>query len=132
MLGVSTRQVERLVQALGMEGMSKSQVSRLAGELDALVDSFRKAPLERGPYPYVWLDSVHMRSREAGRVVNVALVFPKRKTILRLVVAMLIEQNEEWMAQSRCYMSRASIDALIREHVPKPSETHHPEIPKAA
>ena len=51
--GVSTRKVERLVQALGMEGMSKSQVSRLADELDALVDSFRNAPLEQEPYPYV-------------------------------------------------------------------------------
>ncbi len=73
-LGVSTRKVERLLQALGLEGMSKSQVSRLAGKLDALVEAFRKAPLERGPYPFAWLDAVHMRSREAGRVVNVALV----------------------------------------------------------
>ncbi len=299
---VSTRKVERLVQALGMEGMSKSQVSWLAGELDALVDSFRNASLEQGPYPYVWLDAVHMRSREAGRVVNVALVlatglnregrreilgaevitcedevgwasflrslkergargvrlvvsdahpglkkaiasvfpgaswqrcrvhflknllcriprrdqecvadlvrsifaqpsattarlqlrsvagqlekdypgaaemlleaedeilayaafpkehwkkiwsnnpqerlnreirrrtnvvgvFPNRKAILRLVGAMLIEQNEEWMAQSRCYMSRESIDALIREYMPINSATHQTEMAKVA
>lgn len=301
-LGVSTRKVDRLVQALGMEGMSKSQVSRLACELDGVVDRFRRAPLEHGPYPYVWLDAVCIRSREAGCVVNVAVVlatglnregrrevlgvdvitcedeagweaflrslkdrglcgvqllisdahsglkkaiasvfpgaswqrcrvhflknllchipkrdqervgdlvrsifaqpsaatarlqlrsvagqlekdypdaaemlleacddilaytafpkehwkkiwsnnpqerlnrevrrrsnvvgiFPNRKAILRLVGAMLIERNEEWMAQSRCYMSRESIEALIRERVPKTSEPNQPEMAKAA
>jgi len=66
--------VDRLVQALGMEGMSKSQVSRLAGELDEVIERFRRAPLAHGPYPYVWLDAICIRSRESGRVVNVAVV----------------------------------------------------------
>jgi len=72
--GVSTRRVEGLVQTMGIEGMSKSQVSELAKELDELVDSFRNRPLDTGPYTYLWLDAVVVKSREGGRIVNVALV----------------------------------------------------------
>ena len=54
--GVSTRRVDDLVQALGMQGISKSQVSRLCAELDGEVGRFRLRKLE-GPYPYVWLDA---------------------------------------------------------------------------
>src|SRR5215469_6498789 len=53
--GVSTRRVDDLVQALGMQGISKSQVSRLCADLDKEVERFRTRKLE-GPYPYVWLD----------------------------------------------------------------------------
>jgi putative transposase len=53
--GVSTRRVDELVQALGLQGISKSQVSRLCRDLDAEVERFRHRKLE-GPYPYVWLD----------------------------------------------------------------------------
>ena len=56
--GVSTRRVEDLVQALGCEGISKSQVSRICQELDGVVDSFLGRPLDRGPYPYLWLDAL--------------------------------------------------------------------------
>lgn len=69
--GVSTRKVEDLVQALGIERLSKSQVSELAKELDVLVASFRERPLE-GRFRYVWLDAVVFKCREAGRIVNVA------------------------------------------------------------
>jgi len=72
--GVSTRRVDGLVQTLGLEGMSKSQVSELARELDPVVESFRNRPLDDGPYTFVWLDAMTQRCREGGRVVNVATV----------------------------------------------------------
>jgi len=72
--GVSTRRVEDLVQALGCDGISKSQVSRICGALDAQVQAFRERPLDQGPYPYVWLDALTQRVREGGRVVNIAVV----------------------------------------------------------
>ena len=72
--GVSTRRVEDLVQALGCDGISKSQVSRICGALDEQVQAFRERPLDEGPYPYVWLDALTQKVREGGRVVNVAVV----------------------------------------------------------
>lgn len=69
--GVSTRRVDGLVHTLGLEGMSKSQVSQLAKELDPVVESFRNRPLEDGPYTFIWLDAMSQRCREGGRVVNV-------------------------------------------------------------
>jgi putative transposase len=72
--GVSTRRVDGLVRTLGLEGMSKSQVSELAKELDPVVESFRNRPLDDGPYPFVWLDAISQRCREGGRVVSVVTV----------------------------------------------------------
>jgi putative transposase len=69
--GVSTRRVEDLVQSLGIERMSKSQVSELCKELDGVVRAFRERPLA-GKYRYVWLDALFFKCREGGRVVNVA------------------------------------------------------------
>src|SRR3954471_17603482 len=71
--GVSTRKVDGLVQALGLDGISKSQVSRLCETLDAEVQRFRQRPLD-GPYPYVWLDATFVKVRDAGRVVSMAVV----------------------------------------------------------
>lgn len=71
--GVSTRRVDDLVQALGLQGMSKSQVSRLCEELDREVERFRTRKLA-GPYPYVWLDATGVAVREGGRVVSQAIV----------------------------------------------------------
>jgi putative transposase len=71
--GVSTRRVDDVVQALGMRGISKSQVSRLCEELDAEVERFRGRRLD-GPYPYVWLDATFVKVREDGRVVSQAIV----------------------------------------------------------
>jgi len=68
--GVSTRRVDGLVKAMGVRGISKSQVSEMAKELDEMVDGFRDRPLEDGPYHYVWLDAITQRVREGGRVVN--------------------------------------------------------------
>jgi putative transposase len=72
--GVSTRRVEKLVRQLGVDGMSKSQVSRLAKSLDAIVEEFRTRPLEGGPYPYLVLDALEVRCREGGRIVNACVV----------------------------------------------------------
>ena len=71
--GVSTRRVEDLVQALGCDGISKSQVSRICSELDAMVESFLERPLDGGPYRYVWLDALTQKVREGGRIVNVSV-----------------------------------------------------------
>jgi Transposase, Mutator family len=62
--GVSTRRVEKLVQQLGVERMSKSQVSRLAQSLDQIVADFRTRPLEAAPYPYLVLDALEVKCRE--------------------------------------------------------------------
>jgi transposase-like protein len=72
--GVSTRRVEGLVHTLGIESPSKSQVSRMAAELDAEVGAFRARPLDGGPYTYVSLDALTQKVREHGRIVNVAVV----------------------------------------------------------
>ena len=71
--GVSTRRVENLGQALGCEGISKSRVSRICSELDAVVDSFLGRPLDGRPYPYLWLDALTQTVREDGRIVNVSV-----------------------------------------------------------
>lgn len=72
--GVSTRKVDAVVQQLGIEGISKSQVSELAQHLDAQVESFRNRRLDAQAYPYVWLDAMYVKSREDGRIANVAVI----------------------------------------------------------
>jgi putative transposase len=70
-LGISTRKVEDLVQSLGMDRISKSQVSLLCKELDRTVKSFRERRLD-GRWKYVWLDALFFKCRDDGRIVNVA------------------------------------------------------------
>ena len=72
--GVSTRRVDDLIKALGCDGISSSQVSRICEQLDEVVDSFLGRPLDGGPYPYVWLDGLTQKVREGGRIVNVCVV----------------------------------------------------------
>ena len=72
--GVSTRRVEKLVQQLGIERLSKSQVSRLAKSLDVLVEDFRSRPLDGASYPYLMLDALVVKVREGGRTVNACVV----------------------------------------------------------
>ena len=71
LLGVSTRRMDRLVETLGITGLSKSQVSVMAKELDAAVEAFRTRPLDAGPYTFVAADALVLKVREGGRVVNV-------------------------------------------------------------
>jgi transposase-like protein len=70
--GVSTCSVDDLVQSFGMSGISKSQVSRLCGEINYKINSFLNRPLE-GDWPYIWLDATYLKVREAGRIVSVAV-----------------------------------------------------------
>ena len=74
LLGVSTRRMEDLVQTLGITGLSKSQVSEMAKDLDAQVEQFRTRPLDAGPYSFVAADALTMKVREGGRVVKVAVL----------------------------------------------------------
>jgi transposase-like protein len=71
--GISTRKVDDLVQALGMTGISKSQVSALCRDIDERVDSFLNRPLE-GEWPYLWLDATYLKVRQGGRVVSIAAI----------------------------------------------------------
>src|SRR5579863_7086415 len=71
--GVSTRSVDDLVQAMGMSGISKSQVSRLCAEIDDKVKAFLGRPIE-GDWPYLWIDATYVKVRQQGRIVSVAVI----------------------------------------------------------
>jgi putative transposase len=71
--GVSTRSVDDLVKAMGMTGISKSQVSRLCAEIDEKVKAFLIRPIE-GDWPYLWIDATYVKVRESGRIVSVAVI----------------------------------------------------------
>ena len=70
--GVSTRRVDDLVRALGIEGISRSEVSRICAALDTEVAAFRGRPLGELAFPYLWFDATYLKVREAGRVVSMA------------------------------------------------------------
>ena len=74
LLGVSTRRMDKLVRSLGITGLSKSQVSEMARDLDGQVEAFRTRPLDAGPYTFVAADALVMKVRENGRVVNIAVL----------------------------------------------------------
>jgi transposase-like protein len=71
--GVSTRSVDDLVKAMGMTGISKSQVSRLCAEIDEKVKAFLSRPIE-GDWPYLWIDATYVKVRQSGRIVSVAVI----------------------------------------------------------
>src|SRR6185437_3355366 len=71
--GVSTRSVDNLVKAMGMSGISKSQVSRLCEEIDARVKAFLSRPIE-GDWPYLWIDATYVKVRQSGRIVSAAVI----------------------------------------------------------
>jgi len=71
--GISTRSVDDLVKALGMDGISKSQVSRLCEDIDERVHAFLERPIE-GDWPYLWIDATYVKVRQNGRIVSVAVI----------------------------------------------------------
>ena len=163
---VSTRRVDDLVQAMGLSGISKSQVSKLCKDIDERVHAFLDRPLA-GEWPYLWLDATYLRQREGGRIVSVAAIIAvaanadgKREivglhigsseaetfwsvflkslarrglrgvdqrrllirghrignivvtSIIRLIGAVLLEQNDEWQLQHR-YMQVEAMAELL-------------------
>jgi transposase-like protein len=94
--GVSTRKVDELVQAMGLEGMDKSKVSRMCQELDTVVEEFQNRPLE-GRFPYVWLDALYLKVRQNHRIVNrtVVIAIGVRETGERQVLGFAVGGSEE-------------------------------------
>jgi putative transposase len=93
--GVSTRSVDELVKAMGMSGISKSQVSRLCADIDERVNAFLNRPIE-GDWPYLWIDATYMKVREAGRIVSVAVIIAVGVNIdgVREVLGMAVGPSE--------------------------------------
>ena len=108
--GVSTRRVDDLVKTLGLEGISKSQVSRLCADLDAEVERFRTRPLV-GSYPYLWVDATFVKGRVDGRVVSLAVVVAVgvRADGVREVLGVDVGPSEDgtfWLAFLRGLVAR--------------------------
>ncbi len=109
--GVSTRRVDDLIKALGCDGISKSQVSRVCKELDTVVSDFVNRPLDGGPYRYLWLDALRQKVRETGRVVNVSVVVATgvnaegKREILGVDVG-ASEDGASWLAFLRSLVAR--------------------------
>lgn len=109
-LGVSTRKVDELVKSLGISGVSKSEVSRVCQDLDAVVSEFRNRPLEAA-YPYLWLDATYLKVRENGRVMNMAMVVAVgvRETGEREILGHELgpaEQGAFWLSFLRSLVAR--------------------------
>jgi len=108
--GVSTRSVDELVRAMGMSGISKSQVSRLAAEIDERVGAFLNRPIE-GDWPYLWIDATYVKVREAGRIVSVAVIIAVAVNTqgMREVLGMAVGASEAetfWTSFLRSLMRR--------------------------
>ncbi|QFY14482.1 IS256 family transposase [Nonomuraea phyllanthi] len=118
LLGVSTRRVEKLAEAMGITSLSKSQVSAMAAELDAMVEQFRSRPLDAGPYTFVWIDALTQKVREGGRTVSVhALVATGvnadgQREILGLDVVSS-EDGAGWLAFLRSLVARGLSGVLM-------------------
>ena len=116
-LGVSTRKVDKLVKALGMDGISKSEVSRISQEMDEEVNRWRNRLLE-GTYPYLWLDATYIKARDNGRVTNHAVVvaYGVRETGEREIIGIDIGPSEDgafWTAFLRSLVSRGLKGVLL-------------------
>ena len=110
-LGVSTRRVEDLVDALGIASISKSEVSRICAALDVEVEAFRSRPLVEA-YPYLWLDATYVKVREAGRVVSMAALVATgvavtgERRVLGLELAAGNDEGSAWPAFIRGLVER--------------------------
>jgi transposase-like protein len=70
---VSTQRVDELVQAMGLSGISKSQVSKLCKDIHKRVNPFLDRPID-GDWPYLWFDAIYLEVRDGGRIVSVAAI----------------------------------------------------------
>jgi transposase-like protein len=121
--GVSTRKVDDLVQALGIEaGISKSEVSRICGELDAVVAEFRDRPLSHVEFPYVFLDATYVKAHEGAKVVSKAIVIATgvARTGDREVLGLAVGDSEDgafWTAFLRSLRARglAGVQLVISD-----------------
>ncbi len=121
--GVSTRKVDDLVQALGIEaGISKSEVSRICGELDAVVAEFRDRPLGHVEFPYVFLDATYVKAHEGAKVVSKAIVIATgvARTGDREVLGLAVGDSEDgafWTAFLRSLRARglAGVQLVISD-----------------
>jgi putative transposase len=120
--GVSTRKVDRLVEQLGIQGMSKDRVSRMCRELDEHVEQFRSRSLE-GVYPYLWLDAKHVKVRDRSRVLSKALVvaYAVNQDGVREVIGLdlgEIESEAFWLEFLRALRSRGldGVQLVISDH----------------
>lgn len=111
-LGVSTRRVEDLVDALGIASISRSEVSRICAALDAEVDAFRSRSLADETYPYLWLDATYVKVREGGRVTSMAALVATgvahtgERRILGLELAAGNDEGSAWPAFIRSLVER--------------------------
>ncbi len=116
--GVSTRRVEDLVQTLGVKNISKSQVSEIAAALDAEVESFRRRPLDGGPYRLVSLDALALKVREESRIVSAAALIAigvnreGRREILGLDVV-TTEDGTAWTSFLRDLVARGLVGVVL-------------------
>jgi transposase-like protein len=110
--GVSTRRVDELVRALGIEGLSRSEVSRMCAALDAEVEAFRRRSLAGEAYPYLWLDATYLKVREGGRVVSMAVLVAVgvarsgERRVLGLELAPGNDEGSAWPAFVRSLVER--------------------------
>ena len=116
-LGVSTRKVEGLVRSLGMEGISKSEVSRICQGLDEEVERWRHLPL-LNRYPYLWLDATYVKVRQAGRVTSQAVIvaYAVKESGEREVIGLDVGPSEDgpfWTEFLRSLVARGLSGVLL-------------------
>lgn len=119
--GVSTRSVDDLVKAMGMSGVSRSQVSRLCEEIDERVKAFLERPIE-GDWPYLWIDATYVKARQNGRVVSLATIIAVGVNAdgRREVLGMDINS----LAQNRTTAGQSVQDAETPKGHIAPGQTH--------
>jgi putative transposase len=116
-LGVSTRKVEALVQTLGLNGVSRSEVSRICSRLDEEVEGWRSRPLI-WRYPYLWLDGTYIKVRDSGRVVSQAVIvaYGVRETGEREVIGLTVGPSEDaafWIEFLRSLVCRGLTGVML-------------------
>lgn len=116
-LGISTRKVESLVQTLGLNGISKSEVSRICSDIDEDVERWRSRPL-LWRYPYLWLDATYIKVRDSGRVVSKAVIiaYGVRETGEREVIGLEVGPSEDsvfWKEFLRSLVSRGLSGVML-------------------